>query len=202
MRHVRYCTVLMLALTLGACGHGSPPEDATDAGAPGAQAEAPAQPPVEAPAAVPAPDAAANAARPLQVDDLDAYAKGMQKEIEVRQAASDRAAKAKADHDQTAEVTALAELTSVDVTRAGAQAAGVDPARYGVIKNAVDHVLGAVEMNAMMAKMGDAAQAQKFHSDPYAALDPALAEALKSRQDELGKLRAQNMAILANATNL
>jgi hypothetical protein len=194
----------MLALALGACGHGNAPEDKADGSAAQAQAEAQPQPPAEAPSAVaaPAPDAAANAARPLQADDLDAYAKGMQKEIELRQAASDRAAKAKAAHDQTAEVTALAELTSVDVTRAGAQAAGVDPARYDTIKNTVDHVLGAVDMNAMMAKMGDAAQARKFQSDPYAALDPSLAAALKSRQDELGKLRAQNMAILANAAKL
>jgi hypothetical protein len=203
MRYTRICTTLMLALTLGACGHGNAPEDKADAGAAQAQAEAPPQPPAEAPpAAAPASDPAANAARPLQADDLDAYAKGMQKEIEMRQEASDRAAKAKAANDQTAEVSALAELTSVDVTRAGAQAAGVDPARYDTIKNTVDHVLGAVDMNAMMAKMGDAAQAQKLHSDPYASLDPSLAAALKSRQDELGKLRAQNMAILANAAKL
>jgi hypothetical protein len=204
MRKARYCTVLMLALTLGACSHGNAPEDKADAGAAQAQAEAQPQPPAEAPAAAaaPAPEATANAARPLQPDDLDAYAKGMQKEIEMRQEASDRAAKAKAANDQTAEVTALAEITSAEVTKAGAQAAGVDPVRYDRIKNTVDHVLGAVEMNAMMAKMGDAAQAQKFQSDPYAALDPALAAALKSRQDELGKLRAQNMAILVNATKL
>lgn len=201
MRHARSCSILMLALTLGACGHGKAP-DAQDAGASPAPAETRSQPAAQAPAAAPASDAAANAARPLQVSDLDAYARGMQKEIEVRQATSDRAAKAKAANDQAAEMSALVELTGVDVTRAGAQAAGVDPARYDVIKSTVDHVLSTADMNTMMARMGDAAQTQKFQSDPYAGLDPTLAAALKSRQEELAKLRAQNMAILANARNL
>lgn len=204
MRHVRYCTILTLALLLGACGHGSAPADEADAGAAQAQADAAPQPSAEAPAAAaaPAPSAEANAARPLQVADLDAYAKGMQKEIEVRQAASDKAAKAKAAKDDETELSALADLTSVEVTAAGAQAAGVDRARYDVIVNTVDRVLGTVEMNAMMAKMGDAAQAQKLQSDPYAGLDPELAAALKTRADELNKLRTQNMAILMNAQKL
>lgn len=200
MRFARHCTVLMLALTLGACGHGSAPDDQADAGAAPTQAETP--PPPEAPTAPAAPEPAANPARPLQTSDLDAYAKGMQKEIEVRQAASDKAAKAKASNDQTAELSALAELTSVEVDEAGAQAAGVDRARYNFIKETVDRVLGTSDMNAMMAKMGDAEQARKMQSDPYAGLDPDLAAALKSRQDELGKLRAQNMAILMNAQKL
>ena len=200
MRLARHCTVLLLALTLGACGHGNTPDDQADAGASQAAAEAP--PPPQAPAAPTAPEPVANPARPLQASDLDAYAKGMQKEIEMRQAASDKAAKAKAANDQTAEITALAELTSVEVTEAGAQAAGVDRARYNFIKDTVDHVLGTSDMNAMMAKMGDAAQAQKMQSDPYAGLEPDLAAALKSRQDELARLRAQNMAVLMNAQKL
>jgi len=200
MRVVRHCTILVFAFALGACGHGSAAGDKADADLSQAQTEtSPPSPVAVAPAAS---EPAANAARPLQTSDLDAYARGMQKEIEVRQAASDKAAKAKAAKDQTAELSALAELTSVEVTEAGAQAAGVDRARYNFIKDTVDHVLGALEMNAMMAKMGDAAQAQKLQTDPYAGLDPDLAAALKSRHDELGKLRAQNLAVLMNAQNL
>lgn len=204
MRHARHCTIFTLALMLGACGHGSAPADEADAGAAQAQADAAPQPSTEAPAAAaaPAPSAEANAARPLQVADLDAYAKGMQQEIEVRQAASDKAAKAKAAKDDETELSALAELTSVEVTEAGAQAAGVDRARYDVIVSTVDRVLGAVEMNAMMAKMGDAEQARKMQTDPYAGLDQDVAAALKTRADELNKLRAQNMAILMNAQKL
>src|SRR5690349_4721607 len=106
MRLARHCTILMLALALGACGHGNAPDEA-DAGASQAQADSQPSPPEAAPTAPPAADPAANAARPLQASDLDLYAKGMQKEIEVRQAASDKAAKAKAANDQTAEMSAL-----------------------------------------------------------------------------------------------
>jgi hypothetical protein len=202
MRLARHCTILMLALALGACGHGNTPDDEADAGTAQAQADTQPSPPEAAPAAPPAADPAANPARPLQASDLDVYAKGMQKEIEVRQAASDKAAKAKAANDQTAELSALVELTSVQVSEAGAQAAGVDRARYEFIKNTVDRVLSTVDMNTMMARMGDPAQAKKLQSDPYAGLDPDLVAALKPRQDELGKLRAQNMAILMNAQKL
>jgi hypothetical protein len=192
----------MLALALGACGHGNTPDDEADAGTAQTQADTQPSPPEAAPAAPPAADPAANPARPLQATDLDVYAKGMQKEIEVRQAASDKAAKAKAANDQTAEMSALVELTSVQVSEAGAQAAGVDRARYEFIKNTVDRVLSTADMNTMMARMGDPAQAKKLQSDPYAGLDPDLVAALKPRQDELGKLRAQNMAILMNAQKL
>jgi len=205
MRYARYCTVLMLAFSLGACGHGKAPEDQADAAAPNAQSSTPPQSAAQAPAVAPAPDTAApdtDATRPLQVSDLDAYVKGMQKEIELRQAASDKAAKAKAGNDQATEISGLAELTSVEVTNAGARAAGVDRARYDFITHAIDRVLGTLEMNAMMAKMGDAAQTQKFQSDPYAGLAPEVVAALKSRHDELAKLRTQNMTILANARNL
>jgi len=199
MRSTRYCTILVMALALAACGHGNEP--ASDAAAPQAQAQAGTSPSAaNAPAADPSAVAQANTTRPLEVSDLDVYAKGMQKEIELRQASSDKAAKAKADHDQETEVTALAEMTSAEVNNAGARAAGVDAARYDFIKHAVDHVLGTVSMNAAMAKMEGGAGMQQ--SDPYAGLDPDVAAALKAREAELGKLREDNMAILVNATKL
>jgi hypothetical protein len=191
MRFIRCSTIGMLAFAMGGCGHG------------GASDGAAAAPPTATPAATPAaPDRLAGAAPALQPDDLDAYAKGMRKEIELRQAARDKAAKAKADNDQTAEISALAELTSVDITKAGAGAAGVDRVRYEAIKNAVDHVLGVLDMNAAMAGMGDAAQTAKLRSDPWQGLDPAFAAALKARRDELAELRSQNMAILMDAQKL
>lgn len=202
MRYAR-CMTFALALALGGCGHGSAPADDAGAGVPQGQAEAQPQPSPETPAAAaPASTPEADAARPLQASDLDAYAKGMQKEIAVRQAASDKAAEAKAANDQETEVSALAELTSVEVTEAGAQAAGLDRARYNFVVSTIDHVLGTLEMNAMMARMGDAAQARKLQSDPYAGLAPEVASALKARADELGKLRAQNLAVLVNAQKL
>ena len=97
-------------------------------------------------------------------------------------------------------MAALADMTSAEVNNAGARAAGLDAARYDFIKHAVDHVLGTVSMNEAMAKMGAGARMQQ--TDPYAGLDPDVASALKAREAELGKLRADNMAILMNAQNL
>ena len=205
MRPIRYCPIFVLAFALAACGHGNAP--ASDAAAPQAQAQAKAAPAptsatTKAAAADPSSVAQANTTRPLQVSDLDAYVKGMQKEIELRQASSDKAAKAKADHDQETEIAALADLTRAEVGNAGAQAAGLDAARYDFIKHAVDKVLSTVTMSNAMAKMEGGAQMQQKMGDPYAGLNADVAAALKSREAELGKLREDNMAILVNAQNL
>jgi hypothetical protein len=200
MRPVRYCPIFLLAFALAACSHGNP--SASDAAAPPAQEQAPAVAPMKAAAADPSSVAQANRTRPLQISDLDAYAKGMQKEIALRQASSDKAAKAKAEHDQETEIAELAYLTSAEVGNAGAQAAGLDAARYDFIKHAVDKVLSAVSMRSVMAKMEGGAQMQQKFGDPYAGLNADVATALKSREAELGKLREDNMAILVNAQNL
>lgn len=201
MRPNRYCPIVVLAFALAACSHGNAP--AGDAASPQAEAQAGSAPaPAKAAATDPSSVAQARMTRPLQVSDLDAYAKGMQKEIELRQASSDKAAKAKADHDQEAEVAALADLTSAEVDNAGARAAGLDAARYDFIKHAVDKVLSAVSMSSAMAKMEGGAQMQQKLGDPYAGLNADVAAALKSREAELGKLREDNMAILVNAQNL
>ena len=203
MRLNRYCPIFVLTFALAACGHGKAPAGETTA--PEAEAQAQAQPSPPPPAAVatdPSAQAQANTTRPLQVSDLDAYVKGMQKEIELRQASSDKAAKAKAAHDQETEVAALADMTSAEVDHAGAQAADLDAARYDFVKHAVDKVLSTIAMSNAMAKMEGGAQLQQRQGDPYAGLSADVAAALKSRQAELGKLREDNMAILVNAQNL
>ena len=201
MRLNRYCPIFVLTFALAACGHGKAPAGETTA--PEAEAQAQAQPSPPPPAAVatdPSAQAQANTTRPLQVSDLDAYVKGMQKEIELRQASSDKAAKAA--HDQETEVAALADMTSAEVDHAGAQAADLDAARYDFVKHAVDKVLSTIAMSNAMAKMEGGAQLQQRQGDPYAGLSADVAAALKSRQAELGKLREDNMAILVNAQNL
>lgn len=197
MRLARYFPVFALGLALAACGHGNAPAgDAVDTQA--QEATPSPQPPAPDPSAV----AQANAARPLQVSDLDAYAKGMDKEIELRKEASDKATRAKVAKDQQAEVMAIVEMTSAEIESAGARAAGMDAARYAFVKHAVDRVLGSVWMSKAMGKMEGGAQMQQKVGDPYAGLEADVASALKAREGELGKLREDNMAILANAQNL
>jgi len=199
MRLTRYFPAFVLAFALAACGHGNAPTG--DAGGTQAQDAPPSAKPA-AVAADPSAVAQANATRPLQVSDLDAYAKGMDKEIELRKEASDKAIKAKAAKDQQAEVMAIVEMTSAEIESAGARAAGMDAARYAFVKHAIDRVLGSVWMGKAMAKMEGGAQMQQKLGDPYAGLDADVASALKAREGELGKLREDNMAILANAQNL
>lgn len=202
MRSTRYCPIFVLSLALVACSHGGAPDN--DAEAPEAEVQqAKVQPSAsDAAAADPSSIAQAHATRPLQVGDLDAYAKGMQKEIDLRQASSEKAAKAKAAHDQEAEAIALADMTSTEIDSAGARAAGMDAARYDFIKRTVDRVLNAVSMSNAMANMDGGASTQQSQADPYAGLNDDVAAALKAREGELGKLREDNMAVLMNAEKL
>lgn len=202
MRSTRYCPIFVLSLALVACSHGGAPGN--DAEAPEAEVQqAKVQPSArDAAVADPSSIAQAHATRPLQVGDLDAYAKGMQKEIDLRQASSEKAAKAKAAHDQEAEAIALADMTSTEIDSAGARAAGMDAARYDFIKRTVDRVLSAVSMSNAMANMDGGASTQQSQADPYAGLNDDVAAALKAREGELGKLREDNMAVLMNAEKL
>lgn len=202
MRSTRYCPIFVLSLALVACSHGGAPGN--DAEAPEAEVQqAKVQPSAtDAAAADPSSIAQAHATRPLQVGDLDAYAKGMQKEIDLRQASSEKAAKAKAAHDQEAEAIALADMTSTEIDSAGARAAGMDAARYDFIKRTVDRVLSAVSMSNAMANMDGGASMQQSQAEPYAGLNGDVAAALKAREGELGKLREDNMAVLMNAEKL
>lgn len=202
MRFTLYCPIIVLSLALAACGHGSAPDN--DAASPGAEAQQAEAPPsrTDAAASDPSSIAQAHATRPLQVSDLDAYARGMQKEIDLRQAASDKAAQAKAAHDEEAEVTALADMTSAEIDSAGARAAGLDAARYDFVKRTVDRVLGAVSMSNAMANMDGGARLQQSQGDPYAGLNGDVAAALKAREAELDKLREANVAVLLNAEKL
>lgn len=190
--------ICAFALALTACGHGDAPAD-TDADATVAAAPTPA--PV-APPAAPAPAPAANPARPLETSDLDAYVKGMHKEMDLLKAVNDKAAKARAAHDEETETEALMEATSVDIEEAGAAAAGMDRARYEYVKNAIDKALNLASMQVAMAKERAAAGADAPAPsptmqvpDPYAGLDSEVVSALKARASELDQLRVGELAI-------
>lgn len=201
MQQARSYLICVFALALGACGHRGAPAGSNDAGAAKMQADAAGS----TQAAVEPPRAAApiaEATRPLQVGDLDAYAKGMQKEIALLKAASDKAMKAKAANDQNTELEAMVEATSVEIDKAGAAAAGMDRARYDFIKHAVDKSLSIIDMNNAFAKMGAPADFRGREADPYAGLDVNVAAALKTREAEFAQLRNTDMAILAHLQEL
>jgi hypothetical protein len=203
---LRLPLALACLLALSACS--SDPEDSGET-----TAETAAETDVsdETPAADTGPDADADAsADDLAADDVPRIEAGLVAENEVLTQAADEIAKGVDD----LRFAALALSALEDSTQAGARAADMADHRYGRLKEEVYTVLGNVEMRAMLrrqmdetdttglddatlAKMQEDAQAMiDSVPDPFADMDPALAEALREREARLMELRAKNVALL------
>jgi len=200
---------LALALTavLAACGKGEAPATPQTPATPAAEATAPAENVGRGDAA---PAAAEQA--PLAASDLDAYTRGMQQELALLKAAGDKIAQARKGNDKDAEASAMMEMANLDAGSDGAKAAGLSPARYVFVKDAVDTALGKLEMQATMQSMGDPSQSDDLTpeqrqqaeagraqmastiGDPYQGMAADVAEAFKARQQALAQLRAQAIA--------
>lgn len=176
---------LTAALALAACGSApdqqaaeSPPASTSmaDNGAAGARPEADATP-------------ANSAARPLQAQDVDAYARGMQSEVAWLQAAREKFRQARAEKNDEAMLEALAQATSSDLDAAAAKAAGLDVARYGRIRNTIDGVIMAI---ALQSAPGAPPSLQM---DAYRDVPEDVADALKARLPEIQELHAQAMGL-------
>lgn len=199
---LRLPLALACLLALSACS--SEPEDSGDTTAEtAAEADALDQ--------TPAADADADdSADDLAAGDVPRIEAGLVAENEVLTQAADEIAKGMDD----LRFAAVALSALEDSTQAGARAADMADHRYGRLKEQVFSVLGDVEMRAMLrrqmdetdttgldeaaiAKMQEDAQAMiDSVPDPFADMDPALAEALGEREARLMELRAQNVALL------
>jgi hypothetical protein len=187
-------------LGLAACG-GKPetpaPEAATPAAAPEPAAEAPAAAPAMAP---PAATAAADAHAALQLADIDAYVRGMEKENALLRGEFGKIEQARAAGDSAAETAALFAMTSNDIDLAGAQAAGMGSARYDFVKDRIDEVQSKLDMLDGFRKMGGDSSAMAAQvGDPYAAFEAGVATTLKARQPQLAALRAEAMELRVKA---
>lgn len=220
------------ALLLAACGREEAPLDPAAQAADETPTATPAETASEAPAADPVADAVADdggvpaaaagpdPAAPLAVGDLDAYVRGVSREIELLKGHAEALAKARAAKDEAGEIAALAALGGAEVRDAGAEAAGLDAARYAAIKDGIDEVLSAVEMGAAMKPQLDAAEAadisgfteeqRKQHEEsiaqmraawaaPHERLPADVVEPFKAREAELAKLRAEALALRLGA---
>ncbi len=183
-------------LGLAACGDRPAEAPAADATAATAPVEAPV-----VPAAAPAsaePTVAADA--PLQVADIDAYVRGMGREVELLQAEFRKIEQARAADDSDAETEALFAMTGNGIDLAGAQAAGMSPARYGFVKNRVDEVQSRLDMLEGFRKMdADTSAMQAEVGDPYVDLAADVAAALKARQAQTAGLRAEALGLRMKA---
>lgn len=229
MKQLALAAAISFALLLVACDRQEAPADSAapaPVAADVAEPESEVVPVVErAPTGVPAVAAAsdvslAGAEAPLVAGDLDAYVAGMTREIEILTGHADALATARAANDQTGELAALAALGAVDVRNAGAQAAGLEVARYATIKTRIDDVLSALEMGAAMKPQLKAAESadlsgftdtqKQQHAEglaqmraawgaPHERLPAEVVEPFKAREAELAKLRADAIALRLGA---
>jgi hypothetical protein len=157
-------------------------------------------------AAAAAPAAAPGAASPdqpldLTEADLDAYERGLQKEIELVRAAQERARTATTPQAR-AEAT-QAQWKEQTMPEA-ARAIGVTPERYQQVRETVHEVLQTLDFQGKIEgpMQMDTARATpemraRLARDPLAALAPAAAAALRARLDRLAPIFAQYVTLTA-----
>jgi len=124
--------------------------------------------------------------------DLDAWERGMKKEIELFKAAQAKAAAAKTPSERAA--AAQAGFDTATAPEA-AKAIGADPDRYLKTRRTVDRVLETLDFQGkipgpkeMNRELASDEMKQRLSADPFAELDPASAALLKERMDRIAPI--------------
>jgi hypothetical protein len=204
MKHVSMHAIFAaVLLALAACG--GKPDDASGTASPAPAADAPAGAatpvsPTPVPAPAPATADATPTAAALQVADIAAYTRGMEKENAILKEDFDAIQRARTAGDSDAETTALFHMTSNDIDVAGALAAGMAQARYEFVRDRIDEVQSKLDMLEGFRTMGgDSSALQAQVGDPYAAFAADVAAALKAQQPRLAALRAEAIGLRVKA---
>ena len=121
--------------------------------------------------------------------DLDAWERGMKKEIELFKAAQARSAAAKTPEERAAAAQAGFETATAPEA---ARAIGADLQRYLQTRSTVDRVLETLDFQGKIPgpkelnlELASDEMKQRLSADPFADLDPASAAALKERMDRV-----------------
>ena len=207
MRKTNLAMAMAILVSLSACGGGEPA--ATDEMADGGETATEAAPATAPQAPTEPAPVAADAA--LELEEIDAYVSGMQKEIELVRAAGEKVRQAQAAKDEQAEVSAITEMAMGDFDTPAAEAAGLTVARWQEVKRKITATIGGVDTRRQMQEMagntegmtpeqaaGHQRNAEAMLAsipDPYAGLEPAVVEALKTRHDELARLNAESIGL-------
>lgn len=207
LRHALPVAAMLLFAGCGEADRSAAPTDAVETA--GAAETGAAPDPVAANPAVPP-----TAPAPFGAADIDAIARGLERENAVL---TDVAARVADAADDTVKLNLMASARPSELEKAGADAAGLDASTYRARKERLFTVLGRMEMREMIGRqvadldtggMDDAAAAQARANaeamqaqlgDPFEGLDPAVAEVMRARHDELAALRANNIALLIKA---
>jgi hypothetical protein len=133
--------------------------------------------------------------------DLDAYEKGMRKEIELVKAAKAQGDSAKTPAERGAASQAAFESSTAP---AAAQAIGASVERYQSTRRTVNRVFETLDFQGKISGPMeiDTARAspdmkKRLSSDPFAELAPASATALKARLDALSRVWIEYMNLVA-----
>jgi hypothetical protein len=205
MRHRLPLLLLAGLMALGGCG-GHPHEDASTSAA-GTAADAAV--PIDGGDPLPP-------LFELAAEHLDPLARGLKAENDHLAQAVQQLQSADSD---AAQLRALSDIEAERLDAIGAEAAGLESHDYRRLRDALYEHLGAVETRAALeAQYRDAdttgmdeataaearrqaAEVMAAIPDPYADLDPALADALRQRQAELAGLRATHIGLLFKAVD-
>ena len=175
---------IAILLVTAACGSDARQTDqqASDASSGGAAATAQS---AEASDAGSAPDTPAE----LSTADLDAYARGIAKEIELVRAAQEKANSGGTPEERGAAIQAQWEDQTIP---GGAQSAGLAPDRYRHVRQTVHQVFQTLDFQGKIdgpmqldTSRASPEMRQRLASDPLEALSPATRTALRARMDQL-----------------
>jgi hypothetical protein len=177
------------AFAASGCGGNDRPASTTDSAAP--------VPPSRATATT----SSAEAPFAFTDADLDAYEKGMRKEIELVKAAKAQGDSAKTPAERGAASQAAFESSTAP---AAAQAIGASAERYQSTRRTVNRVFETLDFQGKIAGPMeiDTARAspdmkKRLSGDPFAELAPASATALKARLDALSRVWIEYMNLVA-----
>jgi len=135
--------------------------------------------------------------------DLDAYIRGMHKEIELVRAAKERGATAKTPEERGAAAQAEFDVNTIP---AAAESIGVPVDRYRSTRRTVNRVLETLDFQGKIPGPMelDTARAspemkQRLTTDPFTELPPASATSLRTRLNEASAVWIEYMNLVAVA---
>jgi hypothetical protein len=148
-------------------------------------------------------ESAPGGALTLTAADLDGFEKGLAREVELVRAATARILKATTPEEgNAAREGMLPEKTAAEA----ASVTGLTSERYRVVRETVHGILRTLDFQGKIdgpmsidTARASASMRQMLASDPYAALDPAGAAALKARLDRIVPVWAEYVNLTAVA---
>ena len=139
----------------------------------------------------------------LSADRLDAFARGLAKEIEVVRAAQQKSASATTPEERGEAIQASFEHATIP---RGAEAAGVPLEQYREIRETVVGIFRTLDFQGKIdgplsidLSRADAATKERLSRDPLADLTPASAAALRSQMDRLVPIWIEYVSLTAVA---